>query len=114
MTVTEVRRVVDELVAEVMNGGFDQYFFNSAGDDAPAAIQALNAIGAAKTAALLAKACATFLGGRPSPDWFKRQADLLDRVNPRFEVFEELDKAFYAYPDDLESLMDAYETRSSR
>ena len=64
-----------------------------------------------KTAALLIEACSKFPGGMPSPHKFRRQADLLDRVNPNVSVFEELDTAFYAYPDDLEALVDAHEAR---
>jgi hypothetical protein len=52
----EVKRVVEGLEAEVNNGGFDQYFFKSAGDEAVAAIAALIAIGATKIAALLSYA----------------------------------------------------------
>ena len=48
MTAAEIQNLVDELEAEINNGGFDQYFFNSAGDKAAEAINALEAIGANK------------------------------------------------------------------
>jgi hypothetical protein len=37
---------IDDLEAEVNNGGFHQYFYNSAGDNTAEAIRALEEIGA--------------------------------------------------------------------
>ena len=103
MNAIEARRVVDWLAFEVMNGGFDQYFYNSAGDDVDAAIEALHEIGATQTASILLGACSKFPGGMPSRDRVQRYADLR-RVNPSGEAFAELDAAFYAYPEDLGAL----------
>src|ERR1700722_5493586 len=42
-----------DLEAEVDNGGFDQYYFNSAGDHALDTVRALETIGAKRTAELV-------------------------------------------------------------
>jgi hypothetical protein len=52
--------------AEVMNGGVDQYFFNSAGDHAKDCLEALNGIGAEQSHTLLKRACDLFPEGCPS------------------------------------------------
>jgi hypothetical protein len=44
----------------------------------------------------------------PSAEWFPRQ-EQIEQVDPDVEVFQELDDAFFAYPDDLDVLLDAYE-----
>ena len=49
-------RVVEaiwRLDAEVWNGGFDQYYFNSSGNDAHFAVRALETIGADDMAAIV-------------------------------------------------------------
>lgn len=63
---TEVERVylaVWELEAEVMNGGLNQYFYNSAGSGAHTALRGLTTIGAHDTARAFAEAIAVFPGG---------------------------------------------------
>jgi len=47
------------LEAEVNNGGFQQYFWNSAGDHADVALKSLKKIGAYQTATLLEEAIKT-------------------------------------------------------
>src|SRR5262245_40810732 len=111
MDPSEMRRVLGGLAGEVMNGGFNQYFFNSAGDDAAAAIEALDAIGASETRAGLVDACGKFPGGMASCERFQSQEEL-NRVDPDIAIFEQLDRAFFAYPEDLDVLLDAYERRS--
>src|SRR4051812_7921032 len=64
----EVRQLVTELEAEVNNGGFDQFFFNSAGDQTARTIGALEFIGAKHTAAIVRAAAAKFPGGMPPAD----------------------------------------------
>jgi hypothetical protein len=54
--------------AEVRNGGFDQFFFNSQGNHAAGTLDALRDIGALKARALLQKAMALFGPEGPSPD----------------------------------------------
>lgn len=48
------------LVGEVSNGGFDQYFFNSAGNGAKHTLAALKTIGDSKAAGILDRAMSVF------------------------------------------------------
>lgn len=104
----EVARLVELLEGEVNNGGFDQFFYNSAGDETAAIIRALKKIGALKTADLVTRAAAKFPGGMPPADRFKRQKILLEKVNPEIKVFGKLDQEFYTYPDDLQGLLEKF------
>jgi hypothetical protein len=108
---SEVRRLIDALEGEVNNGGFDQFFFNSAGNEAAEIIQALEAVGASKTAAIVRRACAKFPGGMPPAERFVRQDVLLDVVSPDAEAFEQEDDDFLAYEEDLLALVAAYSAR---
>lgn len=94
------------LEAEVNNGGFDRYYFNSAGDLALSTVTALKSIGAARAARILEAANAAFPGASPPGDRSKRQ-DALDEHVDRSH-FEPLDAEFYTYPDDLLSLLASY------
>lgn len=69
--------------AEVMNGGVDQYFYNSAGDHSEECLEALKAIGATQTYDLLKQACALFPGGRPNADHEVRQRQLHELVGEK-------------------------------
>ena len=100
----KVTDLIDELEAEVNNGGFHQFFYNSAGDNTAETIEALEAIGASRMADILRKSAALFPGGMPPKERFARQ-DILLELFPETEGFEELDAEFYAYPDDLASLL---------
>lgn len=61
------------LEAEVNNGGFDQYYFNSAGELAIQTVSSLEAIGAPNTASLLAAANSEFPSATPPADRRLRQ-----------------------------------------
>jgi hypothetical protein len=109
----EVKRLIDALEGEVNNGGFDQFFFNAAGNEAAQIIQALEAVGASKTAAIVRRACAKFPDGMPPTDWFVRQEVLLDVVSPETEAFEQEDSDFLAYEEDLAALVASYPAGSN-
>lgn len=81
------------LEAEVKNGGFDQYYFNSAGDMSVATVESLKAIGVPNTASLLAAANAEFPESKPPENRSERQ-EVLERIreNARFSALE---KEFY-------------------
>ena len=104
MPKSEIVRLIQDLEAEVNNGGLDQFFYNSSGDDTAETIQALEAIGAAAMADILRRAAAKFPGKMPPKDRYKRQEVLL-QISPEGEAFEELDGEFYGYPDDLAELL---------
>jgi hypothetical protein len=97
---------VTAVEAQVSNGGFDQFFLNQSGDRAKEGIAALREIGAAATAAIVEEACALFPKGGPSRKWATRQKQLLARFTPA--SFQELERRFFAYPDDTAKLLIAY------
>jgi hypothetical protein len=107
MNSREVQELVDALEDEVNNGGFHQFFFNNAGDNTEETIQALEAIGAARMADIVRRAAAMFPGGMPPKDRFLRQDVLLENF-PRAEAFKSLDDEFFAYPENLASLIAGY------
>lgn len=94
------------LEAEVNNGGFDQYYFNSAGELAVPTIEALRTIGAHCTASLLTAANAEFPNAVPSIDRNLRQEQLdAIRSTARFNALEE---AFYQGTENLTTLLALY------
>ncbi|MEX0716309.1 MAG: DMP19 family protein [Planctomycetaceae bacterium] len=106
------------LIAETNNGGLDQYFTNQSGDHAAEVLEALRAIGATQTLAILERACNLFPNGTPSRSWEERndQMDGMLRVqnleegrNPQFDP---LDAEFYSRGENLEQLLIDYWKRS--
>ena len=61
---------------EVMNGGVDQYFYNSTGDHALECLEALRAIKAENSYHLLKQGCDLFPSGKPSPNVEVRRKQL--------------------------------------
>jgi hypothetical protein len=96
------------LEADVNNGGFDQYFFNSAGDHALIAPNALQAIGALQAAAIVEAANAVFGPAGPPRDRDERQRALEALGDDRTLLFEPVDQRFFAYPDDIQGLLATY------
>lgn len=96
------------LEAEVNNGGFDQYFFNSAGDNAEDTVAALGRIGAHRSAGILKRAMAVFASGVPSRDRLARQTQLQAMGTDQREQFKALDAEFYKYSDNLSELLARY------
>lgn len=95
-----------QLEAEVNNGGFDQYFRNSAGEHAPWAIEALEEIGAPNCAAIVRRAVRLVVG--EVGEWQKARGAFL-AASPDLEgALETLDQEFYRYPDDLERRLSEY------
>jgi hypothetical protein len=103
----EIVKLISDLEAEVNNGGFDQFFYNSAGDNTAETIQALETIGALRIADIVKRAGANFPGGTPPKDRNARQEALL-QISPDENVFGEQDAEFYGYPDDLADLLRKY------
>lgn len=90
------------LDAEVQNGGFSQFYFNSSGDLAPHAVAAARAVGAAKIADLVQKANGLFGKPGPSADRNERM-DQLSKVD--LQALNELDTQFYKCPERLSELL---------
>jgi hypothetical protein len=103
-----VFRAVWELESEVNNGGFGQYFWNSSGSLVLHVVGALRLIGASTMAGLVD--CAIEVVGRYHPwhDDGARQQSLNDRLPEVFQQLELLNQRFFAYPDDLTSLLYRY------
>ncbi|HST10272.1 MAG TPA: DMP19 family protein [Terriglobales bacterium] len=104
---TDVITLIDDLEAEVNNGGFHQFFYNSAGDNTAETIQAIETIRATSMADIVRRAAAKFPGGTPPRERFARQ-DILLELFPHANAFAELDAEFYGYPDDLANLLKEY------
>ncbi len=94
-----VFRLADEVLLEVNNGGFLQYFENSAGDHAAEAVAALRTIGAAQTAALLEEACGVFAGSRPASAQTARLEQVAALTPEARARLTALDERFYAEDD---------------
>ena len=110
MNFESVNSLVAALEAEVNNGGFDQFFFNTAGNRTKETIEALELIGAQKTAEIVRRAALKFPGGFPATDRHERQ-DQLEEVSPESEAFEEDDAAFVRYDEDLAGLLERFRNR---
>ena len=100
------------LEAEVNNGGFNQFFFNSAGDYATETVEALRTIGAEQTAALAEQACDVFGPAVPSPVRAERQDQVIALSESQNATLAQLDKAFFAYPDNLSKLLASFMEQS--
>lgn len=90
------------LVGEVYNGGFHQFFFNSAGDLYAEAVEGLAQIEAEQALSLLLHAKVLFFGDQDVPRDRRHRIGLL----PDLESFDsteidQLEKAFWADPDKL-------------
>lgn len=96
------------LEAEVNNGGFHQYFWNSAGDYAEIALVSLKNIGATKTASLLEKAIDTAFNGELPKSRAERQNQLEIDEDVKMEKLNELDFIFYQYSENFYEMIDTY------
>jgi hypothetical protein len=94
--------------SEVNNGGFSQYFLNTSAESAPFVVEALESIGAPKTASICNRAIAVaFPTGLPkTPEAISSvAADLPDETLAKLDA---LDREFFAYPHNLTDLLFAY------
>ena len=99
---------IEELQAEVMNGGFAQYFFNSSGNHWEETISACETIGTVNTADLLRKAVQAFECELPKDR--KNREDAIE--NQAKEGYDErlaaLDSVFYDYEENVDTLIFEY------
>jgi hypothetical protein len=93
------------LQAEVLNGGFDQYFFNSGGDNAAEALAGLELIGASRTASIVRRAIGVFGEGGPSRDRQLRWKQMDSWTESQKATLDALDGEFYEFPDPLDDLI---------
>lgn len=100
--------VCHEVMDEVSNGGFSQFFFNSSGNFSMECEAAFREIGANEVADICRKAVACF--GKPLPADRNEREDLLEELeNEEISGFlDDCDVDFFACPDDIESLLYRY------
>jgi len=101
------------LEADVNNGGFDQYYFNSSGDTAHYAPAALRAIGAIAAADIAERANSLFGPGGPPRSRSARQDALFALTDSKKDLWGDLDRQFYAYPDDIAALLEQFLEKQS-
>jgi hypothetical protein len=112
LTDTERRLLAVSWVETVVNTeGFDEYFLNSAGDNAEAALAGLKDMGADDAAALLERAMAVFPGGMPPADRSKRQTAMEGIASQSKPVWDKCDEEFYKLKDSIDNLSLAYAKR---
>jgi hypothetical protein len=107
-TPQKVFSAVWALESEVNNGGFSQYFLNNSCETAPFVAEALDSIGAPRTADICRRAITTaFPAGLPSsPDAISAAAaEFSDEV---MENLGSLDNEFFGYPHNLTDLLFAF------
>ncbi|GHT78540.1 hypothetical protein FACS189464_2160 [Bacteroidia bacterium] len=92
------------LEAEVLNGGFSQYFYNPGGLYAYETVNSLKAIGAEKTANLLQKAINKFPKSYIPKDGFELGDIIEEMEDKNDEIWDEFDDKFYDYEDNLNEL----------
>ena len=97
--------------SEVNNGGFSQYFLNHSCETAGFVAEALDTIGAPKTAEICRHAiAAAFPDGLPADpeEISSAAADFSDETE---KALDALDREFYMYPHDLTEQLFAYVAR---
>ena len=105
-----VRKMIDLLESQVNNGGFNQFFFNSSGDQTFNVLESLKAISAMATHGIMLRAIGKFPNGVVPGDHAIRQS-VLESIDPETDAFEEQDESFYRYEDNLSKLVADYELR---
>lgn len=98
------------LEGEVNNGGFHQFFLNSAGDLYLETVRALEDIGATKTSALLQAAAREAFGTSVPSDRDERIDALIECGEQLIDSLYKLDCQFYKYEDRIEDLVNEYLT----
>lgn len=96
------------LEADVNNGGFDQYFFNSAGDNGAEAFSGLELIGAKKMAGIVQRAMSVFGDEGPAPEREARQEQMDRWGDAEAAILDALDNEFFKYPDPIADLVMKY------
>lgn len=96
------------LEADVNNGGFDQYLYNSGGDYAFFVTGALRTVGAHAAAAIVSRVVRSFGEGGVPRDRGERQSALAAMAEAVEHPFESEDQEFWAYPDDIQAMVRRY------
>jgi hypothetical protein len=100
--------LVHILMGEVANGGLDQYFYNSSGDEWPQTLAMLEEIQHAAAADCLRRASGLFGENGPAIDRNAREAQLEDLDDHAYASLEELSSALLETSADIERLLADY------
>ena len=105
--------LVDQFYGEMMNGHFEQFFYNTCGNNATEILASLRLLGAKNAAELLQRALSIFPGGEPPPDRMKRASLLHEQGQSAVVVLNQLSETFWntigGFPDQpnmLENIWD--------
>jgi len=97
--------IISALLAELRNGGFDQFLWNSSGDNTHETIAALYAIGAMRTAGLLTQALQLF-PSHAVPKSREERCKILGTVELEAKrLFTRLNSDFLILKEDYVSLL---------
>jgi HEAT repeat protein len=91
---------IEQLDAEVKNGGFAQYYFNSSGDNWQDALEGLEKIGAEERHRVMLATIEKFGDSKPAADRDARTSQLSGVVRHKEDPFSEQDKAWYGLEDE--------------
>jgi len=108
---TETEKLINAILdmeSEVMNGGFHQYFLNSAGDQWQDVSIGLDKIGAIRTKELFKKSLTIFINSQPPIVWEERQKIVNNLSQEQIAYLDILDQDFYKYEDNIQLLTIAY------
>ena len=96
-------------VAEVNNGGHNQFYTNSTGIVWEDALKGFEAIGALKNVNII-KESADRIGGKPSKDRDERNKQLKQSCgdNEDCDLFDDLDDSYYESESEMYELLNAY------
>jgi len=100
------------LEAEVNNGGFEQFFINSAGDNALETPGALREIGATRTAAMAEEANSVFGPSGPPADRDARQQALERLGASAIGTLDALDTRFFDSTENIDELLTDFVDRN--
>ncbi|MFN4199498.1 MAG: DMP19 family protein [Flavobacterium sp.] len=96
---------IQRFEAEVYNGEFSQYFYNSSGDFTHETVTTLKEIGAFTTALILQDAINQFPDKKVPQNRIKRQ-DILEKIEIQASsLWNNLDEKFYNSEEDLNVLL---------
>lgn len=101
------------LDAEIKNGGLDQYFVNSSGDQWRDAMEGLKAMKAGKHLSVLQKAVAKFGKDGPSADRAIRQMQLAKIASADEAGFDALNDRYYDIEESIEVIASRYALENS-
>lgn len=108
---TEQEKVLffcSQLEAEVYNGGFDQFFFNSSGDYCYETVEALKTIGAESTLEMLERAMAVYSDPLAADCDERTEYMEENQTDEMYEKLCELDEEFYSCEEDRTELLYEY------